>query len=116
MTRRPLLTAVSSPGPANLALFATSVAAELCGLHPQTLRSYERRGLLTPARTAGGTRRYSSADLMLARRISELSALGISLEGIELVLTLEEELVELRLKIADLQAQFGSAAGPAPGV
>jgi MerR family transcriptional regulator, heat shock protein HspR len=110
VSRRVIVATVASgPDAANRALFAMSVAAELCGLHPQTLRTYERRGLLNPSRTAGGTRRYSEADLALIRRISELSTIGMSLEGIELVLSLETELDTLRGELARLRSRAESS-------
>jgi MerR family transcriptional regulator/heat shock protein HspR len=73
------------------AVYVISVAAQLAGVHPQTLRIYERRGLLSPARTAGGNRRYSDADISRLRRIAELAELGMNLEGIRHVMSLEAE-------------------------
>ena len=64
------------------AVYVISVAAELAGMHPQTLRIYERRGLVSPARTQGGNRRYSDADIEVLRRIAELADDGMNLEGI----------------------------------
>ncbi|MFT4287416.1 MerR family transcriptional regulator [Nocardioides sp.] len=78
------------------AVFAISVAAELAGTAIQNLRVYERRGLVAPLRTAGGTRRYSQADIDRLRRITELLAAGLNLAGIELVLHLEAENAALR--------------------
>jgi DNA-binding transcriptional MerR regulator len=72
-----------------LGVYSISVAAELSGIGPQTLRLYERRGLLTPARTAGGTRRYSDDDLARLRRIVELVAEGVNVAGIGEILGLE---------------------------
>lgn len=74
------------------ALYIISVAAELAGVHPQTLRIYERKGLLEPARTSGRSRRYSDEDIELLRRIQELTAEGISLIGVQRILALEAEL------------------------
>ena len=74
------------------AVYVISVAAELAGVHPQTLRIYERRGLLDPARTRGGNRRYSDTDIDRLRRIAELTADGLNLAGVKMVLALEEEL------------------------
>ena len=82
------------------ALYVMSVAAELVGLHPQTLRLYERKGLLEPARSDGGNRRYSDRDLDRLRRIGELTAVGISLEGVRRILTLEDENAALRSRLA----------------
>ena len=73
-----------------------SVAAELAGLHPQTLRIYERKGLVDPARTGGGSRRYSDEDIAQLRRIQELTSEGLNLAGVQKVLELEAELAELR--------------------
>jgi MerR family transcriptional regulator, heat shock protein HspR len=78
------------------AVYVISVAAELAGLHPQTLRIYERKGLVDPARTGGGSRRYSDADIAQLRRIQELTAEGLNLAGVQKVLELEAELTELR--------------------
>src|SRR5882757_5083510 len=74
------------------AVFVISVAAELAGVHPQTLRIYERKGLLNPARTSGRSRRYSDHDIQLLRRIQELTNEGISLVGVHRILALEQEL------------------------
>jgi MerR family transcriptional regulator/heat shock protein HspR len=82
--------------PADRAVYVTSVAAELAGLHPQTLRIYERKGLLDPARTGGGSRRYSDQDIALLRRIQELTSEGLNLAGVQKVLELEAELAETR--------------------
>jgi MerR family transcriptional regulator, heat shock protein HspR len=84
------------------ALYVISVAAELAGVHPQTLRIYERRGLIEPERTEGGSRRYSEREIALLRRIQELTALGISLEGAKAVLALEEQLDRARRRIDEL--------------
>ena len=73
-------------------VYVISVAAEIAGVHPQTLRIYERKGLLDPARTVGGNRRYSEGDLDRLRRIAELTADGLNLAGVKRVLELEEEL------------------------
>jgi MerR family transcriptional regulator/heat shock protein HspR len=73
-----------------------SVAAELTGMHPQTLRIYERKGLLDPSRTSGGSRRFSEHDLERLRHIQELTATGLNLEGVRRVLQLESELSRLR--------------------
>ena len=77
-----------------------SVAAELAGLHPQTLRIYERKGLVDPARTGGGSRRYSDADIAQLRRIQELTSEGLNLAGVQKVLELEAELAEARRELA----------------
>jgi MerR family transcriptional regulator/heat shock protein HspR len=81
------------------AVYVISVAAELAGMHPQTLRIYERRGLVRPARTEGGNRRYSDEDIAVLRRISELTAEGMNLEGIRRVMQLEMENARLRSEL-----------------
>ena len=79
-------------GPApDAAVYVISVAAELTGLHPQTLRTYERMGLITPGRTAGGGRRYSHHDLELLREIADLTAHGIGIEGVRRILELDNQ-------------------------
>ena len=80
-------------------VYGISVAAELAGLHPQTLRGYERRGLVDPERTDGGTRRYSQDDVTRLRRIAELAAAGVNVAGIEVVLELQEETSRLRAEL-----------------
>jgi MerR family transcriptional regulator/heat shock protein HspR len=85
------------------AVFVISVAAELAGVHPQTLRIYERKGLLDPARTGGGSRRYSEVDIARLQRIQELTNEGLNLAGVKMVLELEEELARLRDRMAQLQ-------------
>jgi MerR family transcriptional regulator/heat shock protein HspR len=94
-------------------VYVISVAAELAGMHPQTLRIYERRGLIRPARTRGGDRRYSDADIARLRRIAELTADGMNVEGIRRVLELEAEVQRLRDEVDRLRllaAQAISAA------
>ena len=85
------------------AVYVISVAAELAGMHPQTLRIYERRGLVQPARSQGGNRRYSDLDIDTLRRIQELAGEGMNLEGIRRVMALEAELERLRAENADLR-------------
>ncbi len=80
-------------------MYVISVAAELAGVHPQTLRIYERRGLVDPARTGGGSRRYSEIDIARLRRICELTAEGLNLEGVKRVLELEDEIRRLRSEL-----------------
>jgi MerR family transcriptional regulator/heat shock protein HspR len=91
------------------AVYVISVAAELAGVHPQTLRIYERKGLLDPARTGGGSRRYSEADIDRLRRIQELTATGLNLEGVRRVLALEAEVARLRFELANLQREAKEA-------
>lgn len=83
-------------------VYAISVAAELVGTGQQNLRLYERRGLLEPSRTKGGTRRYSESDLVTLRRIAELLTEGLNLSGVALVLALEAENAALRTKLERL--------------
>jgi MerR family transcriptional regulator/heat shock protein HspR len=95
------------------AVYVISVAAELAGMHPQTLRIYERRGLVAPARTRGGNRRYSDADIEQLRRISELAEAGMNLEGIRRVMLLEAENERLRSELADAKKRAASAVADA---
>jgi MerR family transcriptional regulator/heat shock protein HspR len=90
---------------ADRGVFAISVAADLAGLHPQTLRIYEREGLLRPERSDGGTRRYSGADVERLRLIANLTTSGLNLAGVKRVLALETELAEMRATIERLDAQ-----------
>ena len=78
------------------AMYVISVAAELAGMHPQTLRVYERKGLLSPHRTEGNTRRYSDRDIELLRKIQDLTAEGINLAGVTRILELEAKLQQMR--------------------
>jgi MerR family transcriptional regulator/heat shock protein HspR len=98
---------------ATRAVYVISVAAELAGLHPQTLRIYERRGLVDPARTGGGSRRYSDEDIAQLRRIQELTSEGLNLAGVQKVLELEGELARLRQRldttVANAQAAIDQA-------
>ena len=98
-----------NPGWADLdrGLFSISVAAELAGLHPQTLRIYEREGLLDPARSAGGTRRYSRRDIDRLQEISTLTADGLNLAGIRRVLELQAETRRLQAELARLRELAG---------
>jgi MerR family transcriptional regulator/heat shock protein HspR len=92
--------------PDERALYVISVAAELAGVHPQTLRIYERKGLLSPARTSGRSRRYSERDIALLRRIQELTNDGVSLAGVHRVLALEDELHAAQDRIARLESRL----------
>ncbi len=91
---------------ADRGVFAISVAAELAGLHPQTLRIYERKGLIEPARSSGGTRRYSTDDVERLRLIGALTGAGLNVAGVKRVLAMEEELAELRATIERLDAEL----------
>jgi MerR family transcriptional regulator/heat shock protein HspR len=88
------------------ALYVISVAAELAGVHPQTLRIYERKGLVEPQRTTGRSRRYSDRDINRLRRIQELTNDGVSLAGVKRIIALEEELEATRAEIAELQEEI----------
>jgi len=101
-TRDPLF---GAPAP-DAAVFVISVAAELTGLHPQTLRTYERVGLITPGRTGGGGRRYSPRDIDLLREISELTSAGIGIEGVRRILELENRLAALAARNEELVAEL----------
>jgi MerR family transcriptional regulator/heat shock protein HspR len=98
-----------SPGWTDLdrELFPISVAAELAGLHPQTLRIYEREGLLDPVRSAGGTRRYSRRDIDRLEQICALTADGLNLAGIRRVLQLQEETRQLQAELTRLRDLAG---------
>ncbi|PTR43170.1 DNA-binding transcriptional MerR regulator [Rhodococcus sp. OK611] len=87
-----------------LGVYGISVASELSGIDPQTLRLYEQRGLLTPARTEGGTRRYSDDDLAILQRVAELVDAGVNLAGVARILSLEADNLRLESENADLRA------------
>ena len=95
------------------AVYVISVAAQLAGMHPQTLRIYERRGLLQPARTQGGNRRYSDVDIARLRRIAELTAEGMNVEGIRRVMHLEAEVRRLRDEVDQLRLLAAQAINAA---
>ncbi|HLK95259.1 MAG TPA: helix-turn-helix transcriptional regulator [Nocardioidaceae bacterium] len=96
------------PGP-DVPVFVISVAAELTGLHPQTLRTYDRLGLVSPGRTVGGGRRYSLRDIELLQAVVRLTAEGLGLEGVRRVLELEQQVIELRQRVNELQAELVAA-------
>ena len=93
------------PSP-DAAVYVISVAAELTGLHPQTLRAYERMGLITPGRTGGGGRRYSHRDLERLREIADLTSAGIGIEGVRRILDLEVQVDALRSRNEELVAEL----------
>jgi MerR family transcriptional regulator, heat shock protein HspR len=95
------------------AVYVISVAAELSGMHPQTLRIYERRGLVQPARTQGGNRRYSDRDIARLRRIQELAGEGMNLEGIRRVMALEAHVEVLEAENAELRVLAAGAMAEA---
>lgn len=96
-------------------LFVISVAAELSGMHPQTLRQYDRLGLVSPTRTQGKSRRYTVQDVAKLREIQRLSAEGVSLEGIRRVLELVNENAELRTRVRDLERELADQVMSQPG-
>ncbi len=99
------------PGP-EAKVFVISVAAELSGLHPQTLRTYDRMGLVAAGRTSGGGRRYSLRDIELLRMVAQLTAEGLGLEGVKRVIALENQVAALQAKVAELQAELAQAQSP----
>lgn len=99
----------------NTPLFVISVAAELSNMHPQTLRQYDRIGLVSPTRTMGKSRRYTMQDVAKLREISRLSAEGVSLEGIRRVLNLVDENLELKARVRDLERELANQVMNQPG-
>ena len=99
---------MSDRHPHHHAVYVISVFAELAGVHPQTLRNYERSGLLSPQRTSGGSRRFSDADLAAIRRIQDLTNEGVNLEGVKRIMQLEHELAEAREQLAELASEARS--------
>jgi MerR family transcriptional regulator, heat shock protein HspR len=91
------------------AVYVISVAAELAGMHPQTLRIYERKGLVEPSRTGGGSRRYSQRDIARLHRIAELTNAGLNLEGVKRVMELEDEVELLRDQLRETRAALSRA-------
>jgi len=91
------------------AVYVISVAAELAGVHPQTLRVYERRGLVDPSRTGGGNRRYSQRDIEQLRRIQDLTAAGLNLEGVRRVLELEADVARLQAEVDRIRTEARDA-------
>jgi MerR family transcriptional regulator/heat shock protein HspR len=96
-------------------VFAIAVAAELAGMHPQTLRQYDRIGLVVPGRTRGGSRRYSSRNIEQLREVSRLSGEGMSLAAIARVLDLEDEVRNLRRTVRELESQLRAERASRPG-
>jgi len=103
------VTETFTPGE-DLPVYVISVAAELAGLHAQTLRAYDRLGLVVPGRAPGGGRRYSARDIALLREVQRLSNEGVNLEGIRRVLDLEDEVARLRHRVSQLEGERSSAA------
>lgn len=105
----------ASPAPASSprAVYVISIAAELAGVHPQTLRVYERKGLLDPERTGGGSRRYSDEDIAQLGRIHGLTAAGVNLEGVRRILDLEAAIERLESELAEVRAEAREAVARA---
>jgi MerR family transcriptional regulator/heat shock protein HspR len=105
-----------SEGPEERAVYMISVAAELAGVHPQTLRIYERKGLLRPKRTSGNTRRYSQRDIERLRTIHELTQVeGVNLAGVKRIMQMQRELERMRERIRELEEQLARRPIVAPG-
>jgi MerR family transcriptional regulator/heat shock protein HspR len=99
--------------PEDAPVFVISVAAELAGMHPQTLRQYDRLGLVNPGRTPGGGRRYSARDVALLREVQRLSQEeGVNLAGIKRIIALEQEVEDLRERVTDLMTELRSIRNP----
>ena len=96
--------------PDDMPVYVISIAAELSGLHAQTLRAYDRLGLVTPGRASGGGRRYSARDIAQLGEVQRLSSAGVSLEGIKRILELENEVAGLRRRLAELEGERRSSA------
>ena len=96
-------------------MFAIAIAAELAGMHPQTLRQYDRLGLVSPTRTAGQSRRYSMRNVVQLREIARLSGEGLNLEGIRRILKLENEVTELRRRVRELETALADELLSKPG-
>ncbi len=99
----------------NSPIFAIAVAAELAGMHPQTLRQYDRLGLVSPTRTAGQSRRYSMRDVVQLREISRLSGEGLHREGSRRILELENEVISLRARVRELETALADELLARPG-
>ena len=99
----------------NTPLFVISVAAELALMHPQTLRQYDRLGLVSPSRTSGQSRRYTMRNVAQLRQIAALSSEGVSLEGIKRILELENSNSELRQRVRDLEQTLANELMNRPG-
>lgn len=93
-------------GDSDAPVFVISVAAELSGMHPQTLRGYDRIGLVSPGRAGGGGRRYSRRDVQRLRAVAELTSSGIGIEGVRRILELEHEVTALRVQVQALQVEL----------
>ena len=98
---------LAAPGP-DVPVYVISVAAELTGLHPQTLRTYDRLGLVRPGRTGGGGRRYSWRDIELLREVAALTSAGIGLEGVRRILELEHQVDALQRRVVELEQDLAA--------
>jgi MerR family transcriptional regulator/heat shock protein HspR len=101
------------PTPDSRPLYMIGIAAELAGMHPQTLRMYERRGLVSPSRSKGGTRLYSQADVARLRRVQQMSETGLNLTGIERVMDMERALDQALARVRALEAEVLAQAAAA---
>jgi MerR family transcriptional regulator/heat shock protein HspR len=99
----------------NSQVFVISIAAELAGMHPQTLRQYDRLGLVSPTRTQGKSRRYSMRDVAKLQEIARLGGEGVSLEGIRRIIELEDQVGELRKRVHDLESALADELLNRPG-
>lgn len=99
----------------NSPIFAIAIAAELANMHPQTLRQYDRLGLVSPTRTAGKSRRYSMRNIAQLREIAALSAEGVNLEGIRRVLELENQVTALAARVRELESALADELLNRPG-
>ena len=99
----------------NSQVFVISIAAELAGMHPQTLRQYDRMGLVSPSRTAGKSRRYSMRDVAKLQEIARLGSEGVSLEGIRRVLELEDQVAALNGRVRELESALADELLNRPG-
>lgn len=99
----------------NTQVFVISIAAELAGMHPQTLRQYDRLGLVSPSRTAGKSRRYSMRDIEKLQEIARLGAEGVSLEGIRRILELEDQVGALHARVRELESALADELLNRPG-
>lgn len=107
MPNRKIAFDISNP---DAPVFVISVAAELTGMHPQTLRGYDRMGLVSPGRTGGGGRRYSLHDIEMLKAVAELTSEGIGIEGVRRILELEHQVTALQSRIAELESELAAAA------
>ncbi|MGH1525033.1 heat shock protein transcriptional repressor HspR [Leifsonia sp. L25] len=99
----------------NTQVFVISIAAELAGMHPQTLRQYDRLGLVSPGRTAGKSRRYSMRDVAKLQEIARLGSEGVSLEGIRRILELEDHVAALSGRVRELETALADELLNRPG-